>query len=421
MAAPLRSILTPLAAGALLAGCAAGARTGRPAAITGSILVTVEDADAPATVFLDGSLDGREEFAGDTLTAVRLPLPEAAPGEPAVSEYAQTLAPNAMPGSPNSLAVAPDGSWAVVAAQLDGALDIHETLDDLAPLSRLTLLDLRAWPPRMTDATGACREPVSVDAHPNGRRICAVSAVDAELLIANVRGGRFRELVRIPVRETLGVEHAPMSAHWSPDGRTIAVTLGAGGVAFLEVDVSSLDRPVVRPLGEPIAAGAFVRTGAWTPSGDAFLALDVGWIDANRGWMALENTGGVHLIEPGAGIVASAPIDDNPHALAVSPDGTRAVVTGLAKADPAETDQTLRRGGRLTLLRIGPRSIDIAGETRCGSLPMDVAFDAEGARALAADFSTGRVEVFEVRRSRLVFTGVRIETNYGVHQVRVTP
>jgi len=400
----------------VIAGCA-GAR--RDAPIAGSLLVTVEDADAPPTVFFDGSLAGREEFAGDTLTVVRLPLPKASPDAPAVSEYAQALAPNAMPGSPTSLAVAPDGSWAVVAAPLDGALDIHEQLDDLAPLSRLTLLDLRAWPSRETDATDALARPISVDAHPGGRRICAVSAAADELLIANIRGGRFRELVRIPVGETLGVEHAPTSAHWSPDGRTIAVTLGAGGVAFIEVDLSSLDRPVVRLRGEPIAAGRFVRSGAWTPSGDAFLALDVGWIDAERGWRTLENAGGAHLIDPAAGVVATAALDGNPHALAVSPDGQRAIVTGLAKGDPAEPDETLRRGGRLTLLRISARSIDIADEARCGSLPMDVAFDAAGAKALVADFATGRIEVFEVRRSRLVFTGVRIETNYGVHQVQV--
>ncbi|MFG0275324.1 MAG: hypothetical protein ACF8QF_09725 [Phycisphaerales bacterium] len=420
MAIRSTSLVAAFVAGALLAGCS-GARAPGGASLAGGLLVTLEDADAPPTVFLDGSLDGRELFSSDTMTVIRLPLPDAAPGSPAVSEYAQALVPSSIVGSPMSLAVSPDGAWAAVASARAGALDIHERLDDLAPMSRITLLDLQAWPPRATDVTTVCAEPGSVAAHPDGGRLCAVSPSAGELVLIGVSAGRFREVVRIPLAPVLGVDHAPRSAHWSPDGRTIAICLGPGGVAFVEVDTTELQRPVVRIVAPPTPAGRFVRTGAWTPGGEAFLALDTGWIDAERGRMAIENTGGAHLVRPGEGVVASATLEGNPHAIAVHPDGSRAVVTGLAKADPAEPEAALRRGGTLSLLRVGGSSLDVAHRTRCGSLPMDVSFDGAGANVLIADFATGRVEVFGVGRSRLRFTGTRIETNYGVHQVRVTP
>lgn len=420
MATRRTRLIATLGAGLLLAGCAGGGRAA-DAPLAGSLLVTLEDADAPPTVFLDGSLDGREPFASDTMTVIRLPLPDARPGSPAVSEYAQALVPSSLVGSPMSLAVAPGGGWAAVASSRDGALDIHERLEDLAPMSRLTLVDLTRWPARATDVTSACIEPGSVTIHPSGDRLCAVSAQAGELVIIGVAGGRFREVVRIPLAPVLGVEHAPRSAHWSPDGRTIALCLGEGGVAFVEVDTTELQRPVVRIVAPPAPAGRFARTGVWTPGGDAFLALDTGWIDAERGRMTIENTGGAHLLRPGEGSVASVAIEGNPHAIAMSPDGGRVIVTGLAKTDPAEPDPALRRGGAVTLLRVGPSSVDIADRAQCGSLPMDVAFDTAGAHALVADFATGRVEVFGVGRSRLRFTGMRIETNYGVHQVRITP
>lgn len=418
---PTTICIALLLAPALSACGAPGRARAGPVTIAGSMLVTLEDADAPPTVFLDGALAGREPFARDTLTAVRLPLPDARPGAPAAGEYAQALAPSSLLGSPASLAVSPDGAWAAAAALRDGALDIHERLDDLAPLSRIALFDLRAWPPRETDATDACAEPRSVSIHPRGTSLCAVSAATGELVVIGVSGGRFREVVRIPLRGALGIESTPTSAHWSPDGRTIALCLGAGGVAFAEVDLTVVATPGVRLVGGPVEAGRFARTGVWTPDGRAFLALDTGWIDDERGWGALANAGGVHLIAPDGGVRASAAIAGNPHAIALRPDGSRAVVTGLAKGDPAEPDATLRRGGALTLLRVARGSLDVLARARCGSLPMDVAFDATGDHALVADFATGRVEVFRVRGRRIEFTGVRVETNYGVHQVRVAP
>jgi len=415
-----------LTAGALLvtavaASCAAGGGQAPRvnASLDGAFILSLEDADAPPTAVLDGSLVGREPHASDTLTVVRLPLPGASPDSPAVSEYAQALTQSSFVGSPMSLSVAPDGAWAAVAASRAGAQGGRERLEDLAPLSRIALYDLRAWPPWETDATDACREPASVDIHPEGRRLCAVSAATGELVILNVRGGRFREAVRIQVGRIFETEHAPTGAFWSPDGRAIAVCFGAGGVGFLGVDLSRIERPSLSALGSLTAAGRFARLGAWTPDGAAFLALDTGWIDAERGMREPGHVGGAHLVVPGAGVAASVELPGDPHALAISPDGSRALVTGLAKTDPHEPDVSQRTGGTLALLGVGRGSLEALDRAACGSLPLDVDFDATGRGAIVADFAEGRVEVFRVEGSRVSFTGLRVETNYGAHQARV--
>lgn len=406
---------------AVVASCAAGGGQAAQvnASLDGAFILSLEDADAPPTALLDGSLVGREPHTSDTLTVVRLPLPGASPDSPAVSEYAQALTDSAFVDSPMSLSVSPDGAWAAIAASRAGAQAGRERLEDLAPLSRIALYDLRAWPPRLTDEATACREPASVDIHPEGGRLCAVSGATGELVILHVRAGRFREVVRIPVGRIFETEHAPTGAFWSPDGGTIAVCFGAGGVGFLGVDLSTIERPALSALGSLTPAGRFARLGAWTPDGAAFLALDTGWIDAERGMREPGQVGGAHLVVPGAGVAASVELPGEPHAIAISPDGSRALVTGLAKADPHEPDTTRRTGGTLTLLRVGRGSLESLDRTACGSLPMDVDFDATGRGAIVADFAEGRVEVFRVEGSRVVFTGLRVETNYGVHQARV--
>lgn len=455
-----RTAVLPVAAAALtIAGCQSGPPG--PGDVSGSYIVTISDADTLAPAFVTGTLGERDPNVGDLMTVLKLPIREP------TTDYALLNVSNSVIGPPRSLAVSRDGRYAYVVETRGQAPPGAFTLDDLPPGETLTAVDLTD-PMRpaviATAYTGA--EPMAVDVHPDGDLlVLATRNPGAQLVVMPVRGGApvEAEAVTWPL---LGIDDsgaAATSVAWSPDGRSLAVTLpdrdqvmfygfrrdagdengmagggeGGGGGGFS-----------LSPWGGPVAVGRYPYSGAFTPDGRHFITTDLGWGGDVEGFMVgapagrlsvvrLSDTppsdadGGDASFDALHEVVSTAPVGVSPEGLAISRDGSLVVTSNLRLSYLPESDDRLTRGGSISLLTFdeGSGSLTPINEYEIDGMPEGLAFDADDKFVIITQFRSfdpsavdGELAFFKVRRGdppSLELTDFRVGVGKGPHGVLI--
>jgi len=412
---------------ALLAcGCkgAAARRENADPLVRGSLMLTLEDGDLPPGVYADGRIVGRDPDARDTLTALQLPVPQRR-GDRQMP-VSQILAPNSAFGSASSLALSRNGLRAIVATTHASAAPSSQRAEELQASSELQLIDVALWPPKLLDTAECAPAPVAASFHPSGERAAIACRATGRLTLAVVQEQRFGPLVIVDLAGALGIDCEPSGVAWSPDGSLLCVTTGAPGtVSFWRVDLSTVTQPVVEQVGRTLQFGAYLRSPHWTLEGQRVVVADVGWPSASSGVYILDPEGGVHLVGAPVGdaparLLHSSRLVPAPQAIALDPAGRTVASVAMRRQDLFAGSPRL--GGIVSTLRVDPRSLQFLGSAPCGPLPHDAAFSSDGRDVVVAEFSSGSLEIFRLGETGApVFTGVRIETGFGLHQVVITP
>src|SRR5690606_18154075 len=239
-----------LASAAALVGCSGGAggaggqpRIDSPTSerIAGSALVAIADGDMAVTMFADGFLFGPEGSGAmrtdDLLTVIGLPLPEPGDREQR-TRFGSAVVSNSAIGAPRQLVVDPAGRFAVVLATRGNAARDAVSWEDLSPGGRLSLVDLSdafGRGPRVVETLNVGEGANSVALSPDGATVAVLDGREDVVRFFTIDGA---SLVKSSETALVGIptENAtPTSLAFSPDGRTLGVTVvGANLVAFYE-------------------------------------------------------------------------------------------------------------------------------------------------------------------------------------------
>jgi hypothetical protein len=388
-------------------------------------MLTLEDGDVPPGAYADGRIADRSPDATDSLTALRLPVPR--PGtRDRVMAVEQIEVSNSALGGDGVLAVSRDGLYAVVATTHGRAGAGAARVEGLPTDARVRLLDVNAWPPRELAVAEVAPGPVAAAFDPSGDIVAVVCRPTRQLVLLQALENRFGAAVFVDLAGALGFDAEPSGVSWSPDGSLLCVTTGApGSMSFWRVDWSEIREPLIEQVGQTLQFGAYLRSPHWTLLSREVIVADAGWPSASSGVYILEPEGGVHIVrapveEQPARWLQSVLLAPAPQAIALDPAGRTVASVAMRRQDLFAGSQQL--GGVLTTIRVADSSLELLGSTACGSLPHDAAFGSDGRDVVVADFATGRFEIFSLDAFGVpVFTGVRIETGYGPHQVEVLP
>lgn len=441
-----RAIIGAFALSSALAATPIAAQTttspGAPPRFEGRMLVSVSDADMLSSAYDDGDLG--PEVGPDMLSVIRLDRPG---GEYRAVEVAAS---NSVTGPPSSVAVTPDGRYAVVIETRGARTDARTTkLSELARGRTITLVDLsRPDRPRVIQRLQGFVGPQAVAIDPTGTLVAiahrAAKGVPP-ISLHRLAGGR------------LSPAATPAIPGWTAEDSLIGFAFHPRDSVLALLNVAKPALSFVR-LAEN--AGEFSLT-TWgntvpierdpyivrfTPDGRHAL---VNGTYAAFGYNLNPNfapRGSVQSIRVAGGrdtngapqhrFVARAETGAIPEGLDVSPDGRFVVTANLERSTPRPGTAQMARYGSMSLIRLDPgtglltRVGDFAFD---GALPEMAVFD-NSSRFVAVtvfnqfddprakgsiDFWRIETDPFDANRTELVKTRHSIPVTRGAHSMTI--
>ena len=360
-------------------------------------------APASAEIAVTGN-DGKRTLVGGVNTVVQNPRPDTLSiidlSGPQPRLVVEIEAPHSVVGPPNSIAVSVDErlTLATSAEKLDPA-DATKTIPD----SRLSVIDLSANPPRVTQTLEVGLGPSGVSINRAGTLALVANRMAGTVSVLRIQGGQ------VSVASTLTVGPAATGAshaQFTPDGRHALVTrdndslisvLGIQGetATKLDADMTAGMRPyglAVAPDGRWAVVGNVGRSAGKTGDQDT-----VSLIDLSREPFRVIDTVSVGMTAEG---VMTSP--DGQHAVVVVHNGT-----GKPNGDP------LRGKAQVKLLRVADGRVQVVGAADAGDWVQGMGFSRDGRTLLIGNMADRSVGVYRIEGDRITDTGQRIPVSGG--------
>ena len=193
----------------------------RTAILAGTALALTLASGAVAEIAVSGN-DNKRTLVGGVNTLLRDPRPDTVTiielSGPEPRAVATVQAPHSVVGPPNSVAVTPDERFALVSsAERTDPADPGRTIPD----NRLSVIDLRADPPRVTQTIEVGAGPSGVSLNRAGTLALVANRMAGTVSVLRLRDGQASVVGTVTVGPTLtGASHAQFTA----DGRHALVT-----------------------------------------------------------------------------------------------------------------------------------------------------------------------------------------------------
>ncbi|MCC7043994.1 MAG: YncE family protein [Acidobacteria bacterium] len=266
---------------------------------------------------------------------------------------AELRVPNSVIGPPQNVAIAPDGSFAVVTSstKLDPA-DASKTVND----NTMTVIDLRRTPAAVAGTVTAGVMASGASFSPDGRLLLVANRGEGTVSVFTVNG---LTLTAGPKVDLGAPNSGPSHVAFTPDGRMALVTRNNDHlVSVLAVNgtaVSYTKRDIVaglKPYGIDITPDGSIALVGNTGSGTTGSVDTVAVID-----LTLDTPRTVDYVT--VGVI--------PEAVGISPDGRFAAVTVMNGTNAVPSSPIYNNFGRLRVFAIGNKTLTPVAEARIGN------------------------------------------------------
>ncbi|WP_197530533.1 YncE family protein [Bythopirellula polymerisocia] len=299
---------------------------------------------------------------------------------------------NSVFGPPTNLAITPDATLALVANSVQW--EHQGGTWQAVPGTQIHVIDLTLPTPKRIGSVESDPQPSGIAISGNGKWAAIANRAGKSVTLYSI------EAKKIELEDSVQVDGEAASVAFSPDGRTILATKFAQhSVAVIQNDEgqlsydATLDLPVGRwPYNVQVANH---RVALVANNGNAGLP------DGHADTVSV-----IDISHDPPRVVKHITVGDGPEGLAVSPDGTLAVVVLLqGSAPPFERSWFYNEGGSATLLSINGKNVFRAGTVATGRFAEGVGFNKNGTHCYVADLLDNRISIFRVERGGLAATG----------------
>jgi DNA-binding beta-propeller fold protein YncE len=319
---------------------------------------------------------------------------------------AEVQAPVSVVGPPLSVAVTPDEGLALVTAsnKIDPTDPTKQT-----PHNRLSVIDLKASPPRVIATLEAGRGAGGISINRQGTLALVSNIVDGTVSVFTIQG---KTVTPAGTVEVGGPKAGGGMVAIAPDGKTALVSRNADNrVSILAIDGSRVEYTKrdmtagVRPIVLDIASsGAFAIVGslAGGPSGDSD---SVSLIDLTAKPPRVVDTIGV--------------LGPTAEGLKISPDGSVVAVVVHNGSNQAKESPFYNDGGKLVIVRVTGKTLSRVAEAPIGHWSQGAAFSPDGKTILVGNMIEKDYWVFQWNGTTLRDTGQRVKMNGGPVAIRI--
>lgn len=316
---------------------------------------------------------------------------------------AEIEVPGSVVGPPTSVAVARDGSMAYVASamKIDAKDPTKQEPDD-----RISIIDLKAKPPKVVGTMKAGKAPSGMSITPDGKMLLVANRSEGSVSMFALDAAP-REVAKLTVGKDTSL---PSHIAITPDGKTALVTMnGEHTVKVLKIDGEKLE-----DTKREISTGVRPYPIAVHPSGKMAVVANVG-----RGTGDVDTLNIIDLTKTPARNVGWIDLGyETAEGMMLSPDGKWCGVvlhngTGRPKESPF-----FNTTGRLVLYRVDGLRLTKVAEAPIGRWSQGIAFSRDGKTILVQNMVEENAMVFRWDGARLVDTKQPIKLGGGGAAIR---
>jgi DNA-binding beta-propeller fold protein YncE len=351
-------------------------------ASTASAQLAVSSNDTKV-VNIDGVNTIVENRAPDNVTIVDLGV-----SPPRV--VGQLDAPGSVVGPPQSVAVAPDESIALVVAstKIDPS-DPKKTVPD----NRLSVIDLKASPPALIATLEVGISPSGVSFSPDGKLVLVTNRGEGTVSILTVNGKTLTPTGKIQLGDT---KSGPSHVAFLPDGKRALVTRdGDHRISVLSVDGSKVEDTKGYMVG-----GIRPYSISVSPKGDLAVLVNQGGGQGDTDIISV-----IDLKKNPPRIVESHSVGQIPEGVAFSADGSHVAVTIQNGSNKPKSHQSYNDHGVVMVYRVNGGKLAFVAEAKVGGWGQGVVWSRDGKTLLAQSMRDKALDVLSFDGKSLTVTG----------------
>jgi DNA-binding beta-propeller fold protein YncE len=318
---------------------------------------------------------------------------------------AEVNAPASVVGPPLSVAITPDESLALVTASSKVDPNDHTKA---TPDNRVSIIDLKASPPRVIATTEAGKAAAGISINRQGTLALVSNMVDGTVSVFGIQGKTVTPLGTVEVG---GEKAGGGMVAITPDGKTALVSRQLDNkISILAIDGTKVEYTKrdmtagVRPIVLDIASnGAFAVVGslAGAASGDND---SISLIDLTAKPPRVVDTVGV--------------LGPTAEGLKIAPDSSVVAVVVHNGSNRATDSPFYHNAGKLVIARINGKTLSRVAEAPIGRWSQGVAFSADSKTLLVGNMIEKDYWVFSWDGQTLKDTGQRVKMNGGPAAIR---
>ena len=316
---------------------------------------------------------------------------------------AEIEVPASVVGPPFSVALTPDESLALVtaAAKIDPK-DKTKTVPD----NRLSVIDLKATPPRVIATLETGASPAGLSINRQGNLALVANRNEGTVSVFTISGKTVTPAGKVTVGDAKsGTSHVAIA----PDGKSALVTRdGDDRVSVLKIDGTKVEYTKrdmysgLRPYGLDIASTGAIAAVA----------------NIGRGNGDADTVSLIDLQATPPRVVDTVTVGQTPEGIKISPDGSLVAVVAMNGSNKAKDSPFFSDNGKLILFRVIGTSLHRVAEAPIGHWSQGAVFSADGSTILVGNMVEKNVQVFEFSGASLTDTGTTIAVKGGSAALR---
>jgi DNA-binding beta-propeller fold protein YncE len=302
----------------------------------------------------------------------------------------QLDAPGSVVGPPQSVAVAPDESIALVVAstKIDPS-DPKKTVPD----NKLSVIDLKASPPTVIATLEVGVSPTGVSFSPDGKLVLVANRGDGTVSILTVNGKTLTPAGKIELGDA---KSGPCHVAFFPDGKRALVTRdGDHRISVLSVDGSKVEDTKAYMVG-----GIRPYSVSISSKGDLAVLTNQGGGQGDTDIISV-----IDLKKTPPRIVESHSVGQIPEGAAFSPDGSHVAVTVQNGSSRPKSHPSYNDHGVVMVYRVEGGKLRLVAEAKVGGWTQGVVWSRDGRTLLAQSMLDKALDVVSFDGKSLKVTG----------------
>jgi YVTN family beta-propeller protein len=302
----------------------------------------------------------------------------------------QIEVPGSVVGPPQSVAISPDESIALVAASTKiNPSDPKKT----APDNRLSVIDLKASPPAVIATLELGVSPSGVSFSPDGKLVLVTNRGDGTVSILTVDGKTLTPTGKIQLGDA---KSGPSHVAFTPDGKRALVTRDGDH----RISVLSVDGSKVEDTKAYMVAGIRPYSISISSKGDLAVLTNQGGGQGDTDIISV-----IDLKKNPPRIVESHSVGQVPEGATFSPDGSHVAVTIQNGSNRPKSHQSYNDHGIVLVYRVDGGKLTLAAQAKVGGWGQGVVWSRDGKTLLAQSMLDKALDVLSFDGKSLNVTG----------------